>query len=83
MEAYVHGVSTREDDNPVTALGAETGISKSKVSRICAGLDAEMAGFRDLTLATHHVFLRLPPRELQQSPGSDWTVTVFSDSGPS
>ena len=46
MEAYVHGVSTRKVDDLVTALGAASGISKSEVSRICAGLDEEMAAFR-------------------------------------
>jgi putative transposase len=38
MEAYVHGVSTRSVDDLVAALGG-TGMSKSEVSRICAGLD--------------------------------------------
>ncbi len=46
MEAYVHGVSTRKVDDLVAALGAGAGISKSEVSRICAGLDDEMAAFR-------------------------------------
>src|SRR5262249_56748342 len=46
MEAYVHGVSTRKVDDLVKALGAASGISKSEVSRICAGLDEEMAAFR-------------------------------------
>ena len=46
MEAYVHGVSTRKVDDLVAALGAASGISKSEVSRICAGLDDEMAAFR-------------------------------------
>jgi transposase-like protein len=46
MEAYVHGVSTRKVDDLVQALGASSGISKSEVSRICAGLDEEMAAFR-------------------------------------
>jgi putative transposase len=50
MEAYLHGVSTRKVDDLVQALGADTGISKSEVSRICAGLDAEVAQFRDRTL---------------------------------
>jgi len=60
MEAYVHGVSTRKVDDLVTALGADTGISKSEVSRICAGLDAEVAEFCDRTLAAQdfpYVFL--------------------------
>ena len=45
MEAYVHGVSTRSVDDLVTALGG-TGISKSEVSRICAGLDEAVGAFR-------------------------------------
>lgn len=60
MEAYVHGVSTRKVDDLVKALGTDTGISKSEVSRICAGLDAQVAEFRDRTLATQdfpYVFL--------------------------
>jgi hypothetical protein len=36
------GVNTRKVDDLVKALGAETGISKSEVSRICADLDAEV-----------------------------------------
>ncbi|GAA4927712.1 transposase-like protein [Nonomuraea thailandensis] len=42
MEAYLHGVSTRKVDDLVKALGADTGISKSEVSRICADLDEEV-----------------------------------------
>jgi len=37
MEAYVHGVSTRSVDDLVAALGIDSGISKSEVSRICEG----------------------------------------------
>jgi transposase-like protein len=51
MEAYLHGVSTRKVDDLVRALGADTGISRSEVSRICADLDAEVAAFRDRSLA--------------------------------
>ncbi len=60
MEAYVHGVSTRKVDDLVTALGIDTGISKSEVSRICAELDAVVATFRDRSLghiAFPYVFL--------------------------
>ncbi len=42
----MHGVSTRKVDDLVAALGAASGISKSEVSRICTGLDEEMAAFR-------------------------------------
>src|SRR5258708_7412426 len=38
MEAYVHGVSTRKVDDLVQALGIDSGISKSEVSRICGEL---------------------------------------------
>src|ERR687886_1844675 len=50
MEAYVHGVSTRKVDDLVQALGIESGISKSEVSRICAELDHEVAAFRSRSL---------------------------------
>ncbi|RQP08938.1 MAG: IS256 family transposase [Microbacteriaceae bacterium] len=50
MEAYVHGVSTRKVDDLVRALGADTGISKSEVSRICANLDEDVAAFRERPL---------------------------------
>ena len=46
MEAYVAGVSTRSVDDLVAALGAESGISRSEVSRICAGLDEGVEAFR-------------------------------------
>jgi putative transposase len=51
MEAYLHGTSTRKVDDLVKALGADSGISKSEVSRICADLDTEVAAFRDRPLA--------------------------------
>ncbi len=51
MEAYLHGGSTRKVDDLVKALGADSGISKSEVSRSCADLDTEVAAFRDRSLA--------------------------------
>jgi putative transposase len=45
MEAYVQGVSTRGVDELVAAMGA-CGVSKSEVSRICAGLDDVVGAFR-------------------------------------
>ena len=56
----MHGMSTRKVDDLVKALGADSGISKSEVSRICAELDAEVAAFRDRSLADRefpYVFL--------------------------
>jgi transposase-like protein len=52
MEAYVNGISTRSVDDLVTALGVDSGISKSEVSRICAGLDETVNAFRSRPL--HH-----------------------------
>ncbi len=60
MEAYVHGVSTRKVDDLVAALGIDSGISKSEVSRICGELDGVVATFRDRPLghtAFPYVFL--------------------------
>ena len=54
MEAYVHGVSTRAVDELVVAMGG-CGISKSEVSRICAGLDERVDAFRTRTLG-HTLF---------------------------
>ena len=50
MTAYVTGTSTRKVDDLVKALGVESGISKSTVSRICEQLDTEVAAFRDRSL---------------------------------
>lgn len=50
MTAYVTGTSTRKVDDLVRALGVESGISKSQVSRVCSQLDDEVAAFRDRSL---------------------------------
>ncbi len=50
MEACVHGVSARSVDDLVKAIGADRGISKSEVSRICADLDDQLAAFRSRPL---------------------------------
>ena len=46
MTAYITGTSTRKVDDLVRALGCESEISKSTVSRICKGIDDEVAVFR-------------------------------------
>ena len=50
MTAYTTGTSTRKVDDLVRALGCESGVSKSTVSRICAGIDDEVAVFRSRRL---------------------------------
>jgi transposase-like protein len=50
MQAYLEGVSTRKVDDLVKALGADSGISKSEVSRICKALDVEVGSFAERSL---------------------------------
>jgi len=50
MEPYVQGISTRSVDDLVEAMGIDSEISKSEVSRICAGLDETVDAFRTRTL---------------------------------
>lgn len=51
----MHGVSTRSVDDLVKVLSADSGISKSEVSRICGELDEELAAFKERPL-DHTVF---------------------------
>ncbi len=53
MEACVAAVSTRSVDDLLAAPAAAPGISKSEVSRICAGLDEGVEAFRNRHL--HHI----------------------------
>ncbi|MFI1259275.1 transposase [Streptomyces netropsis] len=63
MEGYVHVVSTRSVDD----LGGDTGISRSKASRICDDLDAGLPVFR--APRSHPLPLYLPHREELQGSG--------------
>lgn len=69
MEAYVTGTSVRKVDDLVKALGADTGISKSEVSRICADLDEQVAAFADRDLSETTFPYVFPRRHLLQGPG--------------
>lgn len=64
QEAYVQGVSTRRVDDLVRALGM-TGISKSQVSRLCAGLDAEVERFRSRRLEGPYPYVWLDATALK------------------
>jgi putative transposase len=57
QEAYVAGVSTRKVDQLVESLGLR--ISKSEVSRICAGLDEQVEAFRNRPLDGRYPYLWL------------------------
>ncbi|MCS5706444.1 IS256 family transposase [Synechococcus sp. FGCU-3] len=60
MEAYVSGVSTRKVDALVAALGSQSGISKSQVSRICADIDVQLQAFLSRPLdASGYAYLYL------------------------
>jgi putative transposase len=50
QEAYVNGISTRKVDRLVEQLGLR-GMSKDQVSRLCRGLDEQVAVFRERPLA--------------------------------
>jgi putative transposase len=50
MTAFVTGTSTRKVDDLVKALGCDSGVSKSTVSRICADIDREIAPVRKRSL---------------------------------
>ncbi len=50
MTAYVTGTSTRKVDDLVKALGCDSGVSKSTVSRICGEIDEQVAVLRDRRL---------------------------------
>src|SRR5262249_28924936 len=57
QEAYVAGVSTRKVDQVVESLGLR--VSKSEVSRICAGLDEQVDAFRNRPLEGSYPYLWL------------------------
>jgi putative transposase len=68
QEAYVPGVSTRKVDDLVRALGM-TGISKSEVARICAGLDERVEAFRQRPLEGRYPYLWLDAKYLKVREG--------------
>jgi len=58
MEAYVNGVSTRKVERVVEQLGVAS-MSKSQVSRLCAGLDEQVTAFRERPLEGRYPYLWL------------------------
>ena len=50
MTAYITGTSTRKVDGLVKALGCDSGVSKSTVSRICADIDEDVTELRERRL---------------------------------
>ena len=69
MEAYVaRRVDPRRSTTWSPRWASTSGISKSEVSRICAGLDEVVGAFRTRRLGPHRVPLRLPRRHLPARP---------------
>ena len=69
QEAYVNGVSTRKVERLVTQLGL-AGMSKSAVSRLCAGLDEQVRLFRERPLEGRYPYLWLDAKvEKVREPG--------------
>jgi putative transposase len=60
-EAYQQGVSTRKVEALVQSLGI-AGLSKSEVSRLCAGLDEQVEAFRSRRLDAAYPYLWLDAR---------------------
>jgi len=56
MTAYITGTSTRKVDDLVKALGCDSGVSKSSVSRICKAIDDDVAVLRGRRL-DHQAFV--------------------------
>ena len=81
MEAYVHGISTRSVDDLVVALGADSGISKSEVSRICEQLDESVGAFRTRPLdhiAFPYVYLDATYLHVRNKPGKGGQVVSMA-----
>ena len=57
QQAYVCGVSTRKVDQLVESLGLR--ISRSEVSRVCAGLDEQVEAFRGRPLEGRYPYVWL------------------------
>ena len=80
-EAYVHGISTRSVDDLVVALGADSGISKSEVSRICEQLDESVGAFRTRPLdhnAFPYVYLDATYLHVRNKPGKGGQVVSMA-----
>jgi transposase-like protein len=64
MEAYVNGVSTRKVDRLVEQLGIQ-GMSKDRVSRMCAELDEHVEQFRSRELTAAYPYLWLDAKHVK------------------
>jgi len=80
MKAHVHGISTRSVDDLVEAMGG-TGVSKSEVSRICAGLDETVGAFRTRSLdhvEFPYIYLDATYLHVRNAPGKGGQVVSMA-----
>jgi hypothetical protein len=68
QEAWIGGVSTRQVDDLVQAMGL-SGISKSQVSKLCKEIDERVHAFLDRSLAGEWPYLWLDATYLKQREG--------------
>src|SRR5947209_7950575 len=64
LEAYVNGVSTRKVDRLVEQLGIQ-GMSKDRVSALCAQLDEQVEAFRGRPLEGDYPYLWLDAKHVK------------------
>lgn len=62
QEAYINGVSVRKVERLVSQLGL-SGMSRSAVSRLCAGLDEQVRIFRERPLEGRYPYLWLDAKQ--------------------
>src|SRR6266540_2612119 len=81
IEAYVNGVSTRSVDALVAAMGVDSVIGKSEVSRICEQLDESVGAFRTRSLdhiAFPYVYLDATYLHVRNKPGKGGQVVSMA-----
>jgi transposase-like protein len=76
QQAYVCGVSTRRVDQLVESLGLR--VSRSEVSRICAGLDEQVQAFRTRPLEGRYLYLFLDAKVEKVRDGGRVVASVWS-----
>src|SRR5512132_4237003 len=82
QQAYVCGVSTRRVDQLVESLGLR--VSRSEVTRICAGLDEHVQAFRSRPLEGRYVYLFLDAKveKVRDGGGVQRKCVVRRPTGP-
>jgi len=76
QQAYVCGVSTGRATQLVESLGLR--VSRSEVSRICAGLDEQVEAFRTRPLEGRYLYLFLAPRSRRSETAAGCSASAWS-----